>query len=138
MSSLNIALFELSDTHVSVYTFNSTITSSFLLLHLSFIHGESDHASYMTDNSSCYIYKLKDSLGHLYFMLTVQGSIPSSDYYPDSIIILSEYYLCLPSHIQFLVTLVICWRIHCLRHHNMVSHQYLLKTKTQSFDDGTL
>ena len=130
MSSLNIELSELSDTHVSVYTFSLSTTLIFLLLRLSFIHGVSDHFSYMKDNSSCSICKLKDALGHLCVMLTVQGSIPSSDYYPDSIIILSEYYLCLPSHIQFLVTLVIYWRIHCLPHHSMVSHQYFLKTNT--------
>ena len=90
MSSLNKALSKLFDTHVSVYTFSSTITSSLLLLHLSFIHGESDHVSYMIDKFSCLIYKLQDSLGHLYFMLTVQGYIPSSFYYPDSIIILYD------------------------------------------------
>ena len=55
MSSLNIALSELFDTHVSVYTFSSAITLSFLLLHLSFIHGESNHVSYMTDESSCHV-----------------------------------------------------------------------------------
>ena len=82
--------------------------------------------------------KLKVSLGHLCVMLTVQGFIPISAYYLDSIIILSDYYLCLPSLIQFLVTLVIRWRIYCLPHHNMVSHQHFLKTKTWSFDDGTL
>ena len=90
MSSLNIALPKIYDTHVLVYTFSSDITSSFLLLHLSFIHGESDHVSYMTDMSSYSICKLKVTLGHLYVMLTIQGSIPSSDYYPDSIIILSD------------------------------------------------
>ena len=63
MSSLNIELSELSDTHVSVYTFSSSITSSFLLLNLSFIHGESDHVSYMTDKSSCPICKVKICLG---------------------------------------------------------------------------
>ena len=137
MSSFNIALFELSDTHVSGYTFISTITQSFLL-HFSFIHGEYDHVSYMTDKSSCTICKSKAALGHLCVMLTVQGSIPSSDYYPDSIIILFEQYLCLPSHTQFLVTLVFCWRIYFPPHHNTVSHQHFLKTKNQSFDDGTL
>ena len=90
MSSLNIALSELSDTHVLVYTFSSTITSSFLLFHLSFIHGEYDHVSYMSAKSSCPICKLKDSLGHLCVVLTIQGSIPSSDEYHDPIIILSK------------------------------------------------
>ena len=59
MSSLNIALFIFSDTHVSVITFCSAITLSFLLLLLFVIPGESDHVSYMTDKSSCSIYKLK-------------------------------------------------------------------------------
>ena len=44
----------------------------------------------MTDKSSSPICKLKASLGHLCVVLTVQGYIPSSDYYPDSSIILSE------------------------------------------------
>ena len=79
MSLLNIALFELSDTHVSVYTFSSTITLSFLLIHVSFIHGESNYVSYMTDKSNCPMCKLKFSLGHLYVVLTVQGSIHSFD-----------------------------------------------------------
>ena len=130
MSSLNIVLFEISNTHVSVYTFSSAITSSFLLLHLSFILGEYDHVSYMTYNSSYPIHKLKATLGHLCVVLNVQGSIPSFDYYPYSIIILSEYYLCLPSRIQFLVTLLIRWRIYCLPHHSMVSHRYFQTMKT--------
>ena len=41
----------------------------------------------MTDKSSCPIYKLKYSLGHLFVMLTVQGLNPVSNIYPDSIII---------------------------------------------------
>ena len=71
ISSLNIALSELSDTHVSVYTFSSDITSSFLLLHLSVIPGESDHVSYMTDKFSCIICKVKiclrSSLCHAHY-----------------------------------------------------------------------
>ena len=63
MSSLNIALSIFSDTHVSVFTFSSAITSSFLLLHLSIIPGESNHVSYMIDKSSCTIYKVKRFLG---------------------------------------------------------------------------
>ena len=59
MSSLNIALCELFDTHVLVYTFNSAITLSFLLLHLSFMPRESVHVSYMTAKSSCSIFKVK-------------------------------------------------------------------------------
>ena len=63
MSSLNIAPFVFSDNHVSVFTFSSAITSSFLLVLLSFLPGESDHVSYMTDMSSCSIYKVKSFLG---------------------------------------------------------------------------
>ena len=63
MSSLNIALYEFFDTHVSVYTFSSTITLGFLLLLLSVIPGESDHVSYMIDKSSCIICKVKSCLG---------------------------------------------------------------------------
>ena len=44
----------------------------------------------MTDESSCSIYPLYDALGHLCVVLTVQGFIPVSAYYPDSIIILSD------------------------------------------------
>ena len=84
----------------------------------------------MTDRSSGHICKSKASLGHLCVVLTVQGFILVSDYYPDSIIILSDYYLCLPSLIQFLVTLVIHWRIYFLPHHSMVSLQHFLKMKT--------
>ena len=129
MSSLNIEISELFDTHVSVYTFISGITSSFLLLQLSFIHGESDHVSYITDKSSFSICKLKFALGHLCVVLTVQGFIHASNYYPDPIIILSKYHICLPSRIQFLVNLMIHWRIYCLPHHNIVSHQHFLKMK---------
>ena len=71
MSSLNIALYELYDTHVSVYTFSLAITSGFLLLHLSFIHVESDHVSYMTNKSSFPIWKSKHALGHICGMLSV-------------------------------------------------------------------
>ena len=59
MSSLNKALSIFLDTHVSVFTFSSAITSSFLLLLLSVLSGESDHVSYMTDKFSCFIYKFK-------------------------------------------------------------------------------
>ena len=47
MSSLNIALSAFSDTHVSVFTFSSAITWSFLLLLLSVLPGEFDHVPYM-------------------------------------------------------------------------------------------
>ena len=62
MSSLNIALSVVFDTHVSVFNFSSAITLSFLL-HLSVIPGEFDHVSYMTYKSSCIIYKVKRCLG---------------------------------------------------------------------------
>ena len=84
MSSLNKAISELFNTHVSVYTFSLAITSILLLLRLSFIHGESDHVSYMKDKSSCPICKSKVVLGHLCVVLTVQGSVPSYAYYPNS------------------------------------------------------
>ena len=63
MSSLNIALSIFFDTHVSVFTFSSAITSSLLLLLLSVIPGKSDHVSYTTDKYSCSIYKVKSCLG---------------------------------------------------------------------------
>ena len=59
MSSLNIALSVFSDTHVSVFTFSSAITSSFLLLLLSVLPGESDHVFYMADKFICSICKVK-------------------------------------------------------------------------------
>ena len=59
ISSLNKALSIFFDTHASVLTFSSAITSSFLLLLLSVLPGESDHVSYMTDKSSCFICKVK-------------------------------------------------------------------------------
>ena len=110
----------------------------FLLLLLSVLPGESDHVSYMTDKSSCSICKVKSFLG------SSLCRAPYSRIYP-CLCFLSWfhhypiwYHLCLPSFIQFLVTLVISWRIYFLPHHNMVSHQHFLKTKTSHFDDGTL
>ena len=100
MSSLNIAPSVFSDTHVLVFTFSSAITLSLLLLLLSVLPGESDHVSYMTDKSSCSIYKLKASLGHLCVVLIVQGLHPMFDLYPDPIIVISVIYcvsLLLPS-----------------------------------------
>ena len=91
MLSLNIALSVFSNTHVSVFTFSSAITSSLLLL-LSVIPGESYHVSYMADKSSCSIYELKAALGHLYVMLTVQGLKLMFDLYPDPIIVISVIY----------------------------------------------
>ena len=102
----------------------------FLLLHLSFIHGESDHVSYMTDKSSCPICKVKSCIGsslcraHCSRIYPYIWSISSSHHCPI------WYYLCIPSFIQFLVTLVIHWRIYFLPHHNMVSHQHFLKMNT--------
>ena len=66
MSSLNIALSIFSNTHVSVFTFSLAITSSLLLLLLLVLSGESDNVSYMKDNSSCSIYKVKSFLGSIY------------------------------------------------------------------------
>ena len=80
MSSLNITLSEISNTHVLVYIFSLAITSSFLLLNFSFIHGESDHVPHMKNKYSCPICKLKYSLRYLCVVLTVQGFIPSFDY----------------------------------------------------------
>ena len=97
MSSLNIALSIFFDTHVSVFTFRSAITLSFLLLLLSVIPGESNHVSYMTDRSSCSIYKLNVALGHLCVVLTIQGLKTVSDLYPNSIIVVSvTTYVSLP------------------------------------------
>ena len=135
MSSLNIALLVFFDIHVSVVTFHSAITLSFLLLLLSIIPGESNHVSYMTDKSSCSV--LYAALGHLYVVLIFQGLYSMFDLQPDSIIVISVIYLCLPSFSQFLVTLVIHQRIYCLSYHSMVPFQHFLMTKAQSFDDGT-
>ena len=103
MSSLNIKLSIFFDTHVSMFTFSSAITSSLLLFLLSVIPGESGHVSYMTDKSSCSIYKLKDALGHLCVMLTVQGFNPMFDLYPDPIVVISviccaPFFFPIPSH----------------------------------------
>ena len=103
----------------------------FLLLLLSFIPGESIHVFYMRDKSSCPIYLLYAALGHLCVMLTVQGLYLVSDLSPDPILLyLLSIYLCLPSFSQFLVTLVIRWRIYCLPYHSMVLFQHFLMTKT--------
>ena len=59
MSSLNKTLSIFFYTHASVFTFSSSITSSFLLLLLLVLPGEPDHVSYMTDKFSCSIYKVK-------------------------------------------------------------------------------
>ena len=63
MFSLNITLYVFFDTHVLVFNFISAIALSLLLLLLSDLPGESDHVSYMTDKSSCSIYKVKSFLG---------------------------------------------------------------------------
>ena len=129
MSSLNIALFVFRYPCFNVHLC-SAITLSFLLLLLSVIPWESDHVSFMTDKSSCSIYPLYASLSHLCVMLTVQGLYPMFDLSPDPIIVISVIYLCLPSFAQFLVTLVIHWRICCLPYHSMVPFYYFLMTKT--------
>ena len=59
MSFLNIAPSIFFTTHVSVFTFSSAMTLSFLLLLLSVLPRESDHVSYMTDKSSISICKVK-------------------------------------------------------------------------------
>ena len=87
MSSLNIALFVFSNTHVSLFTFSLDIALSFLLLLLSVIPREFDHVSYMTDKSSCSI--LTATLGHLSVVLIVQGFYPMFDLYLDPIIVIS-------------------------------------------------
>ena len=137
MSSLNIALSIFSDTHVSVFNFSSSINLSLLLLLLSFIPGESDHVSYKKNKSSCSIYELKATLGHLCVVLTIQGLNPMFHLYPDPIIVISIIYCVSLIFFQFLVTLVIRWRIYYLPYHNMVSIQYFLMTKTYIFDDCT-
>ena len=129
MSSLKIALFEIFSTHVSMYTFSFSY------------HFE------LSYSSTCPLY-----MGNLIMSPTCQISLVvlfvsqkfpwvisvSCSLFKDlslhlliiliPIIILSELYLCLPSRIDFLVTLVICWRIHCLPHHSTISHQHFLKT----------
>ena len=130
MSSLNITLFEISNTHVLVYTFSSDFTSSFysstcplymgnLIMsptcQISLVVLSTSQNLPLVISMSCSLFK--DFPLHLFIILIL-------------IIILSEYYLCIPSHIHFLVTLVICWRIHYLPHHSMVSHQHFLKMKT--------
>ena len=59
MSSLNIALSVFFNTRVTMFTFSSSITSSFLILLLSVLPRESDYVSYMIDKFSCPIYKVK-------------------------------------------------------------------------------
>ena len=130
MSSLNIALSVFSDTHVSVFTFISAITLRFLILHLSVIPGESDHVSYMNDKSSCTIYKFKSFLGSSLCRAHCSRIYPCIWFLSWSHHFPIWYYLCLPSFIQFLVTLVIRWRIYCLPHHSMVSHQHFLTMNT--------
>ena len=80
--------------------FSSAITSSFLLLLLSVSLGESDHVSYMKDKSSCSIYPLYASLGHLCVVLTVQGLYLMFDLSPDPITVIYV--------IQLLVSLFFC------------------------------
>ena len=55
----------------------------------------------------------------------------------QSLFYLLSFSLCLPSFTQFLVTLVIRWRIYCLPYHIMVLFQYFLKMKISIFDDRT-
>ena len=76
-----------------------------LLLHFSFIHGESVHVSYMTDKSSFSIYPLYAALGHLCVVLPVQGLYSMFDLSPDPIIVrsvihllVSPFFCPVPSH----------------------------------------
>ena len=137
MSSLNRALSELFDTHVSVYTFSSAITLIFLLLHLLLIPGEYDHVSYMTYKSSCTICKVKKlpwvmsvscSLFKELTLYLIYTLIPSLSY----LLLLSFPFLYpLPTHFcDPLEDLLIHWRIYCLPHHSMVPHQHFMMTKT--------
>ena len=129
MSSLNIALFCLP---ISMFQCTSVFSYHFesLLFLLSFIYGESDHVSYMTDKSSCPIYYT------LPWVISVSCSLfkDSSHYLIYNLIqsplYLLSFFLCLPSFAQFLVTLVIRWRIYCLPYHSMVQFQHFLMTKT--------
>ena len=129
MSSLNIALFCLP---ISMFQCPSVFSYHFesLLFLLSFIYGESDHVSYMTDKSSCPIYYT------LPWVISVSCSLfkDSSHYLIYNLIqsplYLLSFFLCLPSFAQFLVTLVIRWRIYCLPYHSMVQFQHFLMTKT--------
>ena len=87
----------------------------------------------MTDKSSCIIYKVKSCLGSS--LCHAHGSriypcfclLSWFDHYPI------WYHLCLPSFIQFLVTLVICWRICCLPYHSMVPFSVLPDGKDLEF-----
>ena len=90
----------------------------------------------MTDKSSCSIYELKAALGHLCHAhcSRTQPNVWSLSWSHHCYIC---YLLCLPSVTQFLVTLVICWRIYCLPYHIMVLFQHFLMMKTSSFDDST-
>ena len=133
MSSLNIALFVFFDTHVSVFTLRSTITSSLLLLLLSVLPGESDHVSYMTDKSSCSIY-----VSCLLFKLSWVISV-SCLLFKD----LTQYliYILIPS-LSYLLSLVSPFLYPVPSHscdpledllasyHSMVLHQHFLTTKT--------
>ena len=129
MSSLNIALFCLP---ISMFQCTSVFSYHFesLLFLLSFIYGESDHVSYMTDKSSCPIYYT------LPWVISVSCSLfkDSSHYLIYNLIqsplYLLSFSLCLPSFAQFLVTLVIRWRIYCLPYHSMVQFQHFLMTNT--------
>ena len=131
MSSLNIALFELSDTHVLVYTFSFSYHFEFSYSSTCPLYmGNLIMSPTLKISLVVLSLELKAALGHLCVVLTIQGIIHVSAYYPDYIIILSNYYLCLPFLIQFLVTLMIRWRIYCLPHHSLFSHHHLLNMKT--------
>ena len=104
MSLLKKALSEISNTHVSVYILSSAINSSFLLLHLSFIHGESDHVSYMTNKSCCPIFKVKICLGsplchsHCSRIYPCIWLLSWFHHYPIWILLVSTFPYPVPSH----------------------------------------
>ena len=103
MSSLNIALFCLP---ISMFQCTSVFSYHFesLLFLLSFIYGESDHVSYMTDKSSCPIYYtlpwvisvscslFKDSSHYLIYNLI------QSPLYLLSFFFVSTFFCPVPSH----------------------------------------
>ena len=89
MSFLNIAPTVFSNTHVSLFTFGSAITSSFYSSSCQFYLGNMIMSPRWLISLVVLPIKLKYALGHLCVMLTIQGFIPASDLYPDPIIFLS-------------------------------------------------
>ena len=131
MSSLKKELSELSNTHLSVYTYISAITLSFYSstcpLYMGNLIMSPTWQISLVVLSICYT---------LPWVISVSCSLfkDSSHYLIYSLIqsplYLLSFSLCLPSFAQFLVTLVIRWRIYCLPYHSMVQFQHFLMTKT--------